>query len=197
MTKLKLLFLTLYTALLLGANPVLAQQADIEALREIRAGDMRKLVIHDTPRAVIDTPFLDIDDSNITLSEMNGKITLLNFWATWCAPCRAEMPALDALNATLGGENFEVVTVATGRNPLKMIDVFFKKAGVETLPRYRDPRMQFSRASGVLGLPVTLILDEQGREIARMQGEADWNSPDAHRLLQGVIEQFGTETPKL
>ena len=187
MTKIKFLCATLYTLLAVGANPLAAQQLDISTLKELRTGDMRKVAIHETPKATITTPFLDADGNNIDLTKFAGKTILLNFWATWCAPCRAEMPSLDALNQTLGSENFAVVTVATGRNPLPMIEQFFESINIKSLPMHRDPKMGFARAAGVFGLPVTLILNPQGQEVARVQGEADWNGSDAQALLSAII----------
>lgn len=187
MTKFKILCATLYTLLALGANPLAAQGIDVEAIKELRAGDMRAVAIHSEPKPLITKSFLDADGNEIDLTSLTGKTILLNFWATWCAPCRAEMPSLDALNEALGGDNFAVVTIAAGRNPMPMIEQFFADINVKTLPKYRDPKMTFSRASGVLGLPVTLVLNPQGQEIARVQGEADWNSPDAHTLINAII----------
>jgi thiol-disulfide isomerase/thioredoxin len=186
-TKFNLLCATLYTLLAVGANPLAAQQLDTTALKEMRAGDMRKVAIHEAPKPMITTSFLNAEGNKINLSKYAGKTILLNFWATWCAPCRAEMPSLDALNETLGGDNFEVVTVATGRNPLPMIEQFFETTDVKTLPMHRDPKMAFARATGVFGLPVTLVINPKGQEIARVQGEADWNSPDAQALLSAII----------
>lgn len=187
MTKFKILCATLYTLLAVGANPLAAEPMDIQTLKDMRQGDMRLVAIHSEPRETVMVPFLDVDGNPIDLSKYAGKTILLNFWATWCAPCRAEMPSLDALNRDMGGDTFQVVTVAVGRNPVPMIEKFFADNAIETLPILRDPKMKFSGASGVRGLPVTLVLNPQGQEIARLQREAEWNSDDAKRLLNAMI----------
>ena len=187
MTRSLLTVAMLYTALLGGVNPVFAEGIDRDALIELREGDMRKLIIHEEPRPLSATIIKDEDGNDFDLKSLQGKTVLLNFWATWCAPCRAEMPSLDALNAELGGEDFEVVTVSSGRNPPVAVDAFFKEANIKTLPKYADPTTKFSRASAVLGLPVTILLDENGHEIARLQGEAEWNDENAKAILTQVI----------
>ena len=174
----------IYTALALGANAAAAQPAALEGLIE---GDMRKLVFAAEPAPVSDTPFTDIEDGEFRLSDWQGKVVLVNFWATWCAPCREEMPALDALNAEFGGENFEVLTVATGRNPPQVMTAFFEETGIETLPLLRDPRQQLAREMAVMGLPVSVILDREGREIARLTGDADWHSDSARAVIGALL----------
>jgi thiol-disulfide isomerase/thioredoxin len=113
---------------------------------------------------------------------------VLNFWATWCAPCRKEMPALDALQAALGDRGLEVVAIATGRNAPAAITRFFDETGVANLHPYTDPGMELARDMAVFGLPVTVILDREGREIARLTGEADWNGPAARAVLEGLLD---------
>lgn len=168
----------------LAPLPALADPATWSALRE---GDMRKLVIHDAPRAVDASAFTAADGGDMTLDAFRGQVVVLNFWATWCPPCRKEMPMLDALNRDLGGPDFQVVTVATGRNSPAAMRRFFEEAGIETLPLHNDPTMAMARDMAVLGLPVTVILDRAGQEIARMQGEADWNGASARAVLQAMI----------
>ncbi len=176
-----------YVAVTPGANPVLTQSVDTAALKDVRDGDMRKLAIHSVAKAPVVVPFLDQNGNELDISAYKGKVVLLNFWATWCAPCRKEMPQLDALQRELGGDNFAVVTVATGRNPVAMIKTFFGKVGVKDLPILRDPKQAYARRMSVLGLPTTLVLDRQGREIARLVGEAEWDAPEAQKLLKAVI----------
>ena len=173
----------LYTALAFAANTLAAQTPDLAALR---TGDMLKLAVSE-PVAVPDAVLLDEADGAHSPAELRGKYVLLNFWATWCAPCREEMPALDRLQGELGGDRFAVVTVATGRNAIPAIKRFFEEQGVTNLPIWRDPKQDFARAMGVLGLPVTVLIDPEGREIARLTGPAVWDGPDAKALVAALI----------
>ncbi len=173
----------LYAALILSAN---AGHADVATLEAMRDGDMRKLVFS-APKAIPDAVLLDEADAEHTLAEYRGKVVVLNFWATWCAPCREEMPSLGRLQADLGGDGFAVVPVATGRNPVEAIAKFFSEAGVDNLPVRRDPRQQFAREMAVLGLPVTVILNADGQEVARLIGDAEWDSASAKAILAALI----------
>nr|WP_243403626.1 TlpA disulfide reductase family protein [Shimia abyssi] len=155
----------------------------------MRSGDMRKLNFHSDPRALSTKSFTTDDGGEAVLADYEGKVILLNFWATWCAPCRHEMPMLSALQSELGGEDFEVVTLATGRNLVPAMQRFFDDIGVTNLPLHRDPKQLVARDMGVFGLPVTVIIDREGREIARLQGDADWSSDNARAILSAVIDQ--------
>jgi thiol-disulfide isomerase/thioredoxin len=172
----------LYTGGLLAANAAGAQ--DLAALQE---GDMRKLVIHEEPMAVSEAPFLGDDEAETTLQDLAGEVVVLNFWATWCAPCREEMPTLAALQAELGDEGVRVATIATGRNDPLEIDRFLTEVGAGDLPRWRDPRQGLAREMGVLGLPVTVILKD-GHEVARLVGDADWSSDSALAVLRALAQ---------
>ncbi|MEL6647631.1 MAG: TlpA disulfide reductase family protein [Pseudomonadota bacterium] len=176
--------IVLYTALVFGAN---ASLADVDAAKALRTGDMKKLVFHEDPQDVSATAFETADGSSGSLADYDGKIVVLNFWATWCAPCRHEMPMLSELQTELGGESFEVVTIATGRNPPQAMKAFFAEIGVDNLPLHRDPRSKIAREMGVLGLPVTMVLDQNGQEIARLVGDADWSSDAAKDIVRTLI----------
>lgn len=178
----------LYAALSLGATAATA--ADLEALKQ---GDMKKLVLIAAPQPVPDLPFTDATGAERRLSDWRGKVVLVNFWALWCPPCRAEMPALDRLQATLGGERFAVVTIATGRNGLPAIDRFFAETGVTHLPVLRDETQALSRAMGVLGLPVSVIVDAEGHEIGRLTGEAEWDGDSAQAILDALIAEVSSQ----
>jgi thiol-disulfide isomerase/thioredoxin len=173
----------LYTALGLLANTAVA---DVTAFEALRTGDMRKLNFHSDPQPASGEPFIGEDGTEMTLADYEGQITLVNFWATWCAPCRAEMPQLSDLQAQLGGEDFSVVTIATGRNPRPAMERFFEEIEVDNLPLHADPKSTLARDMGVLGLPVTLILDPEGHEIARLQGDAHWNSESAIAIISAI-----------
>lgn len=172
----------IYTALVGSAIAL-----DVSALTEMREGDMRKLRFHTEAKEVPDVPITLADGSQGNLDIYKGKIVVLNFWATWCAPCRKEMPELSALQADLGGEDFDVVTLATGRNEPNDIARFLMETEITNLPMHRDPKQKLARALGVFGLPVTLILDRDGNEIARMQGEANWHSDNAVDIIKAII----------
>ncbi len=174
----------LYTALCLGANAGVADSAGLEDLRQ---GEMRKLIVHAEPVPVPDIDFLDESGHELTLGGFRGQYVLLNFWATWCAPCREEMPSLDALQQQLGSERFRVVTVATGRDKPVAIRRFFESIGVTTLPQYRDTGQSLARQMGVFGLPVSMILDTDGMEIARIRGGADWSDPSARAVITALV----------
>lgn len=171
----------LYTAIAITAN------AETINLQGLRVGDMRKLQFSPMPKEIPFVEFLTPDGIEITMDAYKGKIVVLNFWATWCAPCRKEMPELSALQAELGGIDFEVVTIATGRNePAEMAD-FFKNIGVTNLPLYRDPKQVFARKMDVLGLPATIVINRDGAEIARLRGDANWHSQSALAIMRALI----------
>ena len=177
-----LIFVILYTAIAATAN------ADVASLEALRTGDMRKLQFHSELKPTPAIPYTRVDGSTGRLSDYLGKVVILNFWATWCAPCRKEMPKLSALQSTLGGNNFAVVTIATGPNPPDKVAAFFKNIKINNLPSHRDPRQALAREMGVLALPTTIVLDREGQEIARLLGDANWHSDSALAIIQALIE---------
>ncbi len=133
--------------------------------------------------------FLDKDGQSLELSAFQGRMVLINFWATWCAPCLAEMPSLNRLQIALGNEDlagadFQVITIATGRNENADIESFFTNQNISHLTRYRDPNLRLALALGAGSLPTTVLMDRDGFIIARLQGEADWDSEAATRLIE-------------
>ena len=161
------------------------------ALETLRTGDMAKLVVHPAPKPAIEGSFADLDGASHSLADFRGKVVVLNFWATWCGPCREEMPSLDRLQAGMGGDDLAVVTLATGRNSPQGIARFFEDEGITVLPRYTDSSMGLARSMGVFGLPVTVILGRDGQEVARLTGGADWNGADARAILTALTAGDG------
>jgi thiol-disulfide isomerase/thioredoxin len=178
-----------YTALSLGAilaSP--AAHADLAAAAELRDGDMKKLIFHEAPKEISTAAFVLADDAGeATLQNYRGKYVLLNFWATWCAPCRKEMPQLAELQSEFGGEDFEVLTLATGRNSPTGIKKFFEEIGVDNLPRHQDPKQAVAGEMAIFGLPITVLIDPEGREVARLRGDADWASDTAKAIIATVL----------
>lgn len=170
--------LILYTALAAGANAAQGGEIDLQAAKsgglDLIAGDQEQ---------VSDTPFTDPDENEHRLSDYAGQALLVNFWATWCAPCREEMPALNTLQKELGGDDFQVLTIASGRNPLPAIEKFFDEAGVDSLPILLDPRQKLAREFGVVAMPATILIDSEGNEVARLMGPAEWDSDAARQVI--------------
>jgi thiol-disulfide isomerase/thioredoxin len=130
------------------------------------------------PRPVANVRFADAKGRMRDLASFHGKVVLLNIWATWCGPCRQEMPTLDRLQATLGGKDFEVVALSIDRGGQAAVSSFFDETDVRTLAIYVDATTEAQARLGIIGVPTTLLLDRQGREVGRVTGPAQWDSPE-------------------
>ncbi len=179
-----------YTALCAGAIMVgTSAVADLAAAADLREGDMKKLIFHEEPKDTSTAAFTLADGAGeASLEDYRGKYVLLNFWATWCAPCRKEMPQLSELQTEFGGDTFEVLTLATGRNSPTGIKKFFDEIGVDNLPRHQDPKQKVASEMGIFGLPITVLIDPEGREVARLRGDADWASDNAKAIIATVLQ---------
>jgi thiol-disulfide isomerase/thioredoxin len=154
-------------------------------------GEVAALTVARTPFSAANLAFKDAAGHARTLADWGGRTVLLNLWATWCAPCRREMPALDTLQARLGGPNFEVVAVNIDtRDPEKPL-AFLKEIGVSHLAYYSDDSAQvfedLKTAGKAFGMPTTLIVNREGCEIADMAGPAEWASDDGVKLVSAVL----------
>ena len=128
-----------------------------------------------------------LSGEKISLIDFSDKTIVLNFWATWCAPCRKEMPMLSELQTELGGSDFEVITIATGKNDPAAMARFFAEIGISNLPLHTDANSAVAREMGVLGLPATVLIARDGTEVARLLGDADWASDSAKNILKALI----------
>jgi thiol-disulfide isomerase/thioredoxin len=147
----------------------------------------KKLSVHKEPRDVPDLTFVDADGRAKHLSDWRGKVVLLNLWATWCAPCKVEMPSLDRLQAKLGGEKFTVLALSTDRTGLKEPAAFFAKSKIAHLGLYNDPSSLSTVQLKAGGLPLSIVLNEDGREVARLLGPADWDSQETIAQVKSFI----------
>jgi thiol-disulfide isomerase/thioredoxin len=133
--------------------------------------------------------FLDGQGNPVTLEDFRGKVVVLNLWATWCAPCRHEMPSLDRLQAAFGNDGLQVVPVSLDRGDVGKIEAFYEEVGLPTLAIYHDPKAAAGRAFGAYGLPTTIVIDREGMEIGRLLGPAEWDSEEAMTLIRTVLAE--------
>ncbi len=164
-----------------------ASQALAGKLKALASGGAASVVVASDPHRAMPLAFERPDGTKTTLAHFRGRAVLLNLWATWCVPCRAEMPALDRLEAGQGGPDFEVVAVNVDTARLERRDAFLDGIGVKALARYADPSgdaFETLRKDGqALGLPVSLLIDREGCEVAAVAGALKWDSADAVALI--------------
>ena len=184
----KIHYAVLYTSFLLFANVLSANETKFAKLNNQKFGDMKKMTIANNTSSAPKTIFFDTGGKELTLSDFNGRLTLVNFWATWCAPCRKEMPSLEVLSNQIGGDTFQVVTIATMRSSEEAVKKFFNDNNIIGLPKFRDPKGYLARASGVAALPLTILLDRNGNEISRLIGDADWAQDETIEFIKKAIE---------
>jgi thiol-disulfide isomerase/thioredoxin len=146
-----------------------------------------ELSVFGQPRAIPDIHFQDEQGRDLTLADFQGRVVLLNVWATWCVPCRQEMPTLDRLQARLGGKDFLVMALSIDRKGVEAVKGFYREVGVEKLAIYVDPSGKGSRSLAIPGVPTTLLIDGGGREVARKMGAAEWDSPEMVALVERAI----------
>jgi thiol-disulfide isomerase/thioredoxin len=145
-------------------------------------------ILREQARPVPEIQFEDQARAPLHLSDFRGKVLLLNLWATWCAPCRREMPTLDRLQATLARPDFQVVALSVDRDGVPAVAAFYEELGVEALAIYVDSSTSAMRALGALGLPTTLLLNRDGNEIGRLLGPAEWDSPEMVAFVRDYLE---------
>lgn len=135
------------------------------------------------------TPVKDLSGKDVTFTDYHGELVLLNFWATWCAPCVAEMPSLERLQIHFEGQPFRVLAVSLDRQGTQKVLPFLKRLGLERLEILLDPRGRLSREVVVSGLPTTFLIDQEGRILGGLQGPAEWDGEDAIALIEYYLKK--------
>ena len=155
------------------------------------AAGLDRIPLHDSPRAVPEISFVDEHGAMLTLEAWRGKVVLLNVWATWCGPCRKEMPTLDRLQGRLGDERFEVVALSIDRAGIDVVRGFFDDIGITHLHPFIDESGRAGRDLGAFGLPATILIGPDGRELGRLLGPAEWDTPEMIAFFEAVVANHG------
>ncbi len=155
---------------------------------ELLKGPMAVFEIWPEPRPLPQDMVFESADGPVRLADFRGRVLLVNLWATWCAPCIEELPTLDGLQSEFGGPDFRVLPISLDRAPVETAQAALETFGVSHLRTIADRKMAAMGGLGITGLPTTLLVDRQGREIGRYVGPADWSSPEAAALVRAAIK---------
>lgn len=148
-----------------------------------------RLIMHEVPRRLPEISFKDNAGRSLILADLRGSVVVLNVWATWCAPCREEMPTLDRLQAKFDPRDVAVVALSIDRSGPGLARKFFDEIGVTHLSPYNDESARALRELGLVGLPGTLVIDQAGREIGRLLGSAEWDGSETVEFLKAQVTQ--------
>ena len=144
---------------------------------------------HASPQRIADVKFEDGNGTKRRLADFRGKVVLLNIWATWCGPCRKEMPTLDRLQSQLGSQEFEVVALSIDRGGQVAVKSFYDEIDIRALAVYVDATTDAQGQLGIVGVPTTLLIDPEGREIARYTGAAEWDRPEVAEAIRRYLPE--------
>jgi len=173
--------------LVAGALAALASPALANIGPELLQGTLAKFQLAKQPKPLPELAFNDANDKPLKLSDYKGKIVLLNFWATWCAPCVKEMPSLDRLQAEVDKDKFVVLPLSLDGPSRPKVAPFYEDKKLSHLGVYFDKGRKAMQALDVSILPTSILVDAQGRELGRLEGEADWEKPEALALMKAAI----------
>ena len=154
-----------------------------EKTKDLIKDELRKFIFSEDKKMLPKVLVLDRNESVIEFGHKEN-ILVINFWATWCAPCKKEMPSLNKLAENMEYDKVRIITVASGRNSKEAIDVFFTDNNLANLNKFRDPRGKMAMSYGVTALPTTVVIDPTGREIGRIIGDIDWNTATIHTFFR-------------
>jgi thiol-disulfide isomerase/thioredoxin len=144
--------------------------------------------MHPAAKPVGDVRFLDAQGRTLRLADFKGRLVLINLWATWCPPCRLEMPALDKLQEALGPQGLSVVAVSMDKGGAQMIANFYRDNAINTLPMFFDPAWEIKKNFGIEGLPASVLISRDGWELGRANGWLNWGSPEMLVYLKNLLE---------
>jgi thiol-disulfide isomerase/thioredoxin len=147
-----------------------------------------KTLVPADPKPVPPLQFTDAEGKPYDLGAFPGQMLLVNLWATWCAPCVKEMPSLDRAQASLKQEGWTVLPLSSDRAGKPVVQSFYEKTGLKNLGIWLDPRGECARAVSARGLPTSLVIDRDGREVARLEGEAEWDAPAMLDALRRLVK---------
>jgi thiol-disulfide isomerase/thioredoxin len=182
-----------------GSAPAAAPETPAEAasggagtaktgpLAGLNKGAVAAFVVYPKPRKLPDFTFKTGDGATKSLADFRGKVVLLNIWATWCVPCRKEMPQLNALQSTLGGKDFQVAAINIDRGGPGKARNFLNETSATDITLYTDPSGKLFATLKAVGMPTTLLINRAGEEIGRLVGPAEWASPEAKKLIEAAI----------
>jgi thiol-disulfide isomerase/thioredoxin len=157
--------------------------------KALAKGPLAGVIVHASRKDIAPFTFANDKGETLTVANWQGRVVLLNLWATWCAPCRKEMPDLSKLQSSLGGPDFEVVALSVDRKGLDASKAFLAETGVSNLAAYIEPDAKSLAALQALGLPATVLIDRTGKEVARLLGPADWSSPEAQAMVKALLAE--------
>lgn len=173
---------------IVAITPSLASADTLEcSVETARKSGINSFLKKDPPEPVTDTPFFNGDGEEVRLSDYRGSSLVVNFWATWCAPCVAEMPALDRMKALLADSGIDVLAIDEDRNGEKMVTQFYETNKIENLDILIDRKMALVKSADIRGLPTTLLIDAEGHEVAMVVGEAEWDSPETISFVKACL----------
>ena len=165
----------------------IAESKYAEKTKDIIKGELRKFIFSESTE-ILPNPFILDANGNMVEIGYDEDILIINFWATWCAPCKKEMPSLNSLAQNLKYEDIQIITIASGRNSKEAIDGFFDDNNLVNLKKYRDPKGKIAVKYGVTALPTTVLINPTGIEIGRIIGDIDWDTADVRLFFKKLLE---------